>query len=194
MFSGITYTDAHVQLGGTTLIAIALALGAIEAGFKFVARPGRAGALRRRCRRWCGVVLVQIVPGMWQLYCEAQSAGQGEALHRLQHRHDAESVRAGPDCDARVSGERGRGRRGRGAHQATLENIRPWDWHALQETLRHIQEIRTTTFSRVDIDRMRLPGGPREVMLGARELSLENLPESSRNWINEKLIYTHGYG
>src|SRR5262249_15867051 len=25
-------------------------------------------------------------------------------------------------------------------------------------------------------------------------LNIERLPESSRNWINEKLIYTHGYG
>ena len=32
------------------------------------------------------------------------------------------------------------------------------------------------------------------MMLGTRELSIEKLPESSRNWINEKLIYTHGYG
>jgi uncharacterized membrane protein (UPF0182 family) len=32
------------------------------------------------------------------------------------------------------------------------------------------------------------------MMVAARELSVEKLPESSRNWINEKLIYTHGYG
>ena len=31
-------------------------------------------------------------------------------------------------------------------------------------------------------------------MLASRELNVEKLPESSRNWINEKLIYTHGYG
>src|ERR1700680_4049872 len=34
----------------------------------------------------------------------------------------------------------------------------------------------------------------REMMLAARELNVDKLPESSRNWINEKLIYTHGYG
>src|SRR5437879_8780943 len=34
----------------------------------------------------------------------------------------------------------------------------------------------------------------REVMLATRELNVDKLPESSRNWINEKLIYTHGYG
>jgi hypothetical protein len=31
-------------------------------------------------------------------------------------------------------------------------------------------------------------------MLGTRELNVNKLPESSRNWINEKLVYTHGYG
>jgi uncharacterized protein len=32
------------------------------------------------------------------------------------------------------------------------------------------------------------------MMLATRELNVDKLPESSRNWINEKLIYTHGYG
>src|SRR5258707_11203500 len=31
-------------------------------------------------------------------------------------------------------------------------------------------------------------------MVGAREVNVERLPESRRNWINERLIYTHGYG
>jgi hypothetical protein len=80
-------------------------------------------------------------------------------------------------------------------NQATLQNIRLWDWHALQDTLRQIQEIRTYyDFPDIDIDRYEIDGTIREVMLAARELSVDKLPESSRNWINEKLIYTHGYG
>jgi uncharacterized membrane protein (UPF0182 family) len=31
-------------------------------------------------------------------------------------------------------------------------------------------------------------------MIAARELNVDKLPENSRNWINDKLIYTHGYG
>ncbi len=80
-------------------------------------------------------------------------------------------------------------------NQVTLQNIRLWDWHALQDTLRQIQEIRTYyDFPDIDIDRYAIEGTTREVMLAARELNVEKLPESSRNWINEKLIYTHGYG
>ena len=80
-------------------------------------------------------------------------------------------------------------------NQPTLENIRLWDWHALQDTLRQVQEIRTYyDFPDIDIDRYDLDGTVREVMLAARELNVDKLPVSSRNWINEKLIYTHGYG
>jgi uncharacterized membrane protein (UPF0182 family) len=80
-------------------------------------------------------------------------------------------------------------------NQPTLQNIRLWDWHALQDTLRQVQEIRTYyDFPDIDIDRYTIDGTMREVMLGTRELNVEKLPESSRNWINEKLVYTHGYG
>src|ERR1035441_7673756 len=80
-------------------------------------------------------------------------------------------------------------------NQATLQNIRLWDWHALHDTLRQIQEIRTYyDFPDIDIDRYMVAGSVRQMMLAARELNVDKLPESSRNWINEKLIYTHGYG
>ena len=80
-------------------------------------------------------------------------------------------------------------------NQATLQNIRLWDWRALQDTLRQIQEIRTYyDFPDIDIDRYEIDGTTRQVMLATRELNVDKLPESSRNWINEKLIYTHGYG
>jgi len=81
------------------------------------------------------------------------------------------------------------------ANHATLDNIRLWDWQALHDTLRQIQAIRTYyDFSDVDVDRYRAGGQSRQMMVAPREIKVENLPEASRNWINEKLIYTHGYG
>jgi uncharacterized membrane protein (UPF0182 family) len=81
------------------------------------------------------------------------------------------------------------------AHADTLDNVRLWDWRALQATLRQIQEIRTYyDFPDVDVDRYVINGKTEEVMLAARELSFTKLPAGSRNWVNERLIYTHGYG
>src|SRR5207253_3222974 len=80
-------------------------------------------------------------------------------------------------------------------NRATLDNIRLWDWRALQDTLKQIQAIRTYyDFPDVDVDRYQIGGQGRQVMIAARELNDTKLPEASRNWINEKLIYTHGYG
>ena len=80
------------------------------------------------------------------------------------------------------------------ANRPTLDNIRLWDWRALQDTLKQIQAIRTYyDFPDVDVDRYPVDGG-RQMMVAAREINVGKLPEASRNWINEKLIYTHGYG
>jgi uncharacterized membrane protein (UPF0182 family) len=81
------------------------------------------------------------------------------------------------------------------AHPETLENIRLWDWRALQSTLRQVQEIRTYyDFPDIDVDRYTIDGKQEAVMLAARELSLNKLPSGSQNWVNERLVYTHGYG
>lgn len=77
----------------------------------------------------------------------------------------------------------------------TVNNIRLWDWQPLKETLKAIQEIRSYyTFNDIDVDRYMIDGQYRQVMLAPRELSQANLPVKAQTWVNQKLIYTHGYG
>jgi len=69
-------------------------------------------------------------------------------------------------------------------NRPTLDNVRLWDWRALQDTLRQIQEIRTYyDFADVDVDRYTVGGSTRQMMLAARELDVDKLPEQSRNWV-----------
>jgi uncharacterized membrane protein (UPF0182 family) len=66
---------------------------------------------------------------------------------------------------------------------------------ALQDTLKQMQAIRIYyDFPDVDVDRYQTGGQIRQMMIAARELNVNKLPETSRNWINQRLIYTHGYG
>jgi uncharacterized membrane protein (UPF0182 family) len=82
-----------------------------------------------------------------------------------------------------------------GKHRDALDNVRLWDWRALQSTLRQIQEIRTYyDFPDIDVDRYTTNGKTEAMMLAVRELSLNKLPSGSQNWVNQRLIYTHGYG
>jgi uncharacterized membrane protein (UPF0182 family) len=193
VFGGVTYTDAHVILRGMLIVCCALIIGAGISALNWVARPRL---------RWLVVAPIPAVicyslfvaAVRLQLYRQASKlreqpylahntdfTRQAYGLDRIaQHEFPAEiSVEAADPAN----------------NQTTLQNIRLWDWQALRDTLRQIQEIRTYyDFPDVDIDRYAIDGQTREVMLAARELSVEKLPESSRNWINEKLIYTHGYG
>jgi uncharacterized membrane protein (UPF0182 family) len=75
----------------------------------------------------------------------------------------------------------------------TLQNVRLWDHQPLLDTFGQLQEIRTYyDFVSVDNDRYVLNGRPQQVMLSARELNSNSLP--NRTWVNERLTFTHGYG
>ena len=196
IFSGVAYTDAHVTLTGMLVVAGALVVGAAMALVNAVSAPRL---------RWLiaavvpaavcyGVVTIvswyvssfivkpnELVRETPYIAHNIDFTRQAYALNRIKQ----EAFPADVGLDA-VDPAR---------NQATLQNIRLWDWRALQDTLRQIQEIRTYyDFQDIDIDRYEVGGAMRQMMVAARELNIDKLPESSRNWINEKLIYTHGYG
>jgi hypothetical protein len=196
VFGGVTYTDAHVTLAGLLLVCIALVAGGIAAA---------ANAVTVARGRW---LLAAILPailcfagvrvaGWWvssfivkpnELVRERPYIANNILMTRQAYGLDRFSQREFP-AEATVEAA------DVANNQATLQNIRLWDWQALQDTVRQIQEIRTYyDFPDIDIDRYQIAGNLRQVMLAARELNVEKLPVSSRNWINEKLIYTHGYG
>ncbi len=78
-------------------------------------------------------------------------------------------------------------------NDATIKNIRLWDHAPLLKTYSQLQQIRTYyKFFDVDNDRYLVNGQYTQVMLSPRELSYADLP--SKNWINERLIFTHGNG
>jgi uncharacterized membrane protein (UPF0182 family) len=77
---------------------------------------------------------------------------------------------------------------------ATIANIRLMDPNVLSATFRQLQQIRPYySFSEsLDIDRYTVDGVKRDVVIAVRELNIEGNP--SRNWINDHLVYTHGFG
>ena len=196
IFSGVTYTDAHVTLTGMLIVCAALIAGAALAG---------GCAIFLLPRRW---LVVSVAPAVFcyitvgvvgwyvssfivqpnQLVRERPFIAHNIEMTRRAYALDRIETRAFP-ADTGIEAVEPAN------NQTTLENIRLWDWRPLQDTLRQIQEIRTYyDFPDIDIDRYQIGGSVRQMMLATRELNVEKLPPSSRNWINEKLIYTHGYG
>jgi uncharacterized membrane protein (UPF0182 family) len=80
-------------------------------------------------------------------------------------------------------------------NQDTITNIRLWDWQPLTDTYKSLQELRPYyVFNDMDIDRYMVDGKYRQVMISARELDPDSLNPEAKTWINQKLMYTHGYG
>jgi uncharacterized membrane protein (UPF0182 family) len=196
IFSGVDYTDAHVTLGGLLGVCAALVGGALIALLCAGAVLSRRWLLAAAVPAVVVYLLVSLAGGYVSSFIvkpnqlvrerpfiahNIEMTRRAYGLDRIEpHPFPAESTIESVDPQH---------------NKPTLDNIRLWDWRALQDTLRQIQEIRTYyDFPDIDIDRYQVGGAVRQMMLATRELNIEKLPVSSRNWINEKLIYTHGYG
>jgi hypothetical protein len=196
IFDGVTYTDAHVTLTGLLVVCAALVLGAVIAAVGGLFAPRirwLAAAVVPAVVCYAGVALVGWYVSSFLVKPNELVREQPYIVHNIEMTRQAYGLDrfllrefpAETTVDATDPAN----------NQLTLQNIRLWDVKALQDTLRQIQEIRTYyDFPDIDIDRYQIDGSMREVMLAARELNVDKLPESSRNWINDKLIYTHGYG
>jgi uncharacterized membrane protein (UPF0182 family) len=196
IFAGVTYTDDHVWLPGMLAVCVGLVLGAVIAA---------VNAISMRRARWLVAAVLPaaacyLILQVYGWYVSSFIVKPNELVREQPYiAHNIELTRRAYGLDQVLQREFPAETTVEAAdpanNQATLQNIRLWDWHALQNTLRQIQEIRTYyDFPDIDIDRYEIDGTTRQVMLATRELNVDKLPESSRNWINEKLIYTHGYG
>jgi uncharacterized protein len=192
--SGATYTDVYARLPVLSALA-AMAVVVAVAFLCQIRRPRRhlvAAALAVMVLVW--VVGLGFYPALLQRFRVAPNELAAERpfiVHNIRmtrlayglDRIEALEFAAGEDLDEPAL------RR----NQKTIENIRLWDHRPLLQTYGQLQEIRTYyKFVDVDVDRYTLNGNYRQVMLSPRELSSLHL--QSRNWINDRLTFTHGYG
>jgi uncharacterized protein len=199
---GATYTDVHATLPALQWLAVLTALCAITAlihVFRRSARPVLAGL---------AVVIVGWMVGVWgfptlvqrlrvapnALVAESPYIAHHIRMTRRAFALDRIQERDFPARETLTAADLAR-------NAPTLKNVRLWDHAPLLATFAQLQEIRTYyRFVDVDNDRYAIDGEYQQVMLSARELSYQNLPrdvqgrDADRQWINEHLQYTHGYG
>ncbi|HEX4493206.1 MAG TPA: UPF0182 family protein [Acidimicrobiia bacterium] len=79
------------------------------------------------------------------------------------------------------------------ASAQTLDNTRLWDPDQLRPNFQQNQEFRPYfTFSDLDLDRYPIGDQELETEISVRELNSSQVPNST--WLNQHLVYTHGYG
>lgn len=214
---GAGYVDSHVQLPanivlmvGASLLSYACLLGAFFPEGLTVLRPrfklppfwGQS-VLRLSVILFCGVSLLleQVLPSVVQRLGVEPNELKRETPYILRTIVATRSAFGLDRIEARTFNPTGSLTLDDLANnKATLNNIRLWDSRPLLETNRQLQQIRLYySFPDADIDRYTLfnPQGTafkQQVLLAARELDYSAVPAEAQTWVNEHLVYTHGYG
>lgn len=78
----------------------------------------------------------------------------------------------------------------------TLANIRLLDPSLVSPTFRQLQQIRGFYAfpDSMDIDRYAINNVKRGTVLAVREVNLAGVADTQRNWFNDHMVFTHGYG
>ena len=193
VFSGAGYADLHARMPMLVGLAIAALVGAllwILNAFWKNNRPGILAILLYFVVMFLG----NIYPAFIQKFIVSPSELDREnpqIAHNIKATLQAYGLANVEERN--LSGDKALTAQDVENNSATIHSIRLWDHEPLLDALKQIQEIRTYyDFISVDNDRYQLNGELQQFMLSARELNSASLPE--RNWINERLSYTHGYG
>jgi len=193
LITGATYVDVHARMPAAWVLVVVATLGILLAGYQLT-----------QTRIWPLVtafglcILVSIGGAIYsaglQRFVVAPNEQAREApfiVHNIAATRDAFALERVEERE--LSGDAALTRRDLDANAVTLRNVPLWDHQPLKDTFSQIQEIRTYyDFVSVDNDRYMINGEYRQIMLSARELNTESLP--NRNWINEHFTFTHGYG
>lgn len=191
---GASYTDVHAQLLAYNVLSAIVLLGALLLLAATVTRslllPVGAVAV------WIAalVVLGSVYPALLQRYVVEPNEFVREEPYieyNIQFTRQAYGLTAIEEQEVDPRGQLTPEYLAK--EQATIRNVRLWDYRPLLQTYSQIQEIRLYyDFVDVDIDRYRFDGEYQQVMLAPRELAVEQL--QNRTWVNEHLEFTHGYG
>ena len=192
---GASYTDVNATLPVLFALTV-LAAAACVACVAQVARPGLrlvGAALVLLALVW--IVGLGVYPALLQTY---RVKPNELAFERPYIEHNIRMTRQAYGLDRieekEFPADETLDGRAIARNEATIKNIRLWDYRPLLRTFAQLQEIRTYyKFVDVDNDRYRINNEYRQLMLSPRELSYQHL-QGGRNWINEHLTYTHGYG
>lgn len=193
---GASYTDVHAQLGAYRILTFIALVGAILlVGNVFVRTLWLLGLV---AVSWvaAAIVLGNVYPGMVQRF-QVLPNELGYERPYLEHNIQMTRRAFGLDkiqeetfpADDRPTAE------DLVRDADTIRNVRLWDYRPLLQTFNQIQTMRLYYhFNDVDIDRYVVDGQYRQVMLSARELQANRLPQQAQTWVNQRLKYTHGYG
>ena len=196
LFTGANYTAVNASIPGLQIIAaVSIAVGIL---FMVTAILGRW-----RLPIVSTVLLVvtallvgTLYPLVVQRFIVDPNAKALEAAY-IQRNIDATRTAYGVDgvdvisYDAKTTAEPGALKN----DAETTASIRLMDPDVISPTVAQLQQFKQYyTFAKtLDVDRYQIDGANQDTVVAVRELNLDGLNDG-KTWVNEHLVYTHGYG
>ena len=199
LFDGIGYTDAHARIPAHNILAIVAIVCALlffaGAAMRSWVLPGISLALL--------VLTSLLIGGIWPFIMQSFQVKPSEP--DKEGPYIARNIAATRDAYD-VADTRNRRYTAKtsltGAEvartAASRVSTRLLDPTLIAPAFEQLQQVRGyyTVPPTLDVDRYRIGKNeaPQDLIIAARELNLEGLQASQRNWANEHTVYTHGYG
>ncbi len=195
LITGLTYTDVNAVLPAKAILTAIAVVCALLFFANIVRRSWLLPAAGTALLVISSVLIAGIYPGAIQTFQVKPSESSKEAPF-IQRNIDATRTAYGlnnvevSDYQATLTTSAGQ----LSKDAATISNIRLMDPNVLPATFRQLQQIKPDySFpDSLDIDRYTVDGVKRDTVVAVRELNIDGNP--SRNWINDHLVYTHGFG
>jgi uncharacterized membrane protein (UPF0182 family) len=195
LITGLTYTDVNATLPAKAILAAIAVICSLLFFANIVRKSWLLPAAGTALMVGASVLIAGVYPGVVQQFQVKPSESSKEAPY-IQRNIDA--TRAAYDLtdvemkDYQATLSTNSGQLANDA--ATIANIRLMDPNVLSATFRQLQQIKPyyTFPESLDIDRYTVNGVQRDAVVAVRELNIDGNP--SRNWINDHLVYTHGFG
>ncbi len=197
LITGLTYTDQHAVLPTREILAVA----AIMCAALFVAtiwtHSWRLPAIGVIALAVVAIVAGGIYPAMVQSFKvkPSEQSLEGPFIDR-----NIKATRAAYGLDAtQVTEYKASTTASRGQLRndtTTIPGIRLVDPSVVSPTFKQLQAVKNYYKfpDALDVDRYTIDGKTRDTVVAVRELDLEGLQASQRNWVNDHTVFTHGFG
>ncbi len=195
LITGLTYSDVNALLPAKAILSAIAVICALLFFANIIRKSWLLPAAGTALMVISSVLIAGIYPGAIQQFQVKPSESSKEAPY-IQRNID--STRAAyaldgvvmQDYNATISTSAGQ----LSKDAVTIGNIRLMDPNVLSATFRQLQQIKPYYGfpESLDIDRYTINGVSRDAVVAVRELNIDGNP--SRNWINDHLVYTHGFG
>ena len=195
LITGLTYTDVNALLPAKAILAGIAAICSLLFFANIIRRSWLLPAAGTALLVISSVLIAGIYPAAIQQFQVKPSESSKEApfiQRNIDATRDAFGLSAVEVKDFQATLNASAGQLSKDS--ATISNIRLMDPNVLSATFRQLQQIKPyyTFGATLDVDRYKVDGVSYDTIVAVRELNIDGNP--SRNWINDHLVYTHGFG